>query len=170
MMVVTGAKGQGKTTFLRAYVARAAQSGRSIGGIASPAVFVADSRVGYDLIDLRSGKQQPLARVVASTTSTPTIGSFQFDNAAVAQGNVAIVAAVQSGADLVAIDEVGPLEFRGQGWAPALETALRECRLDQELIVVVRAALLDDLPRRFPSPLWDGCVRVSPPWPALPGE
>ena len=163
--LVTAGKGEGKTSFVRAYVARIAQSGRSIGGVASPAVFENDHRVGYDLINLSTGERQPLARLAGSTKSTLTVGVYRFDDAAVTAGNAAIVEAVRSGADVVAIDEVGPLEFRGQGWAPALETVLIGCRSAQELIMVIRPTLADELPTRFPSPLWAECVRVSPPWP-----
>jgi nucleoside-triphosphatase len=163
--VVTAGRGEGKTSFVRAYVTHVAGLGSRVGGIASLAVFEGDHRVGYDLINLSTGERQPLARLADLEEGSTTVGVYQFDVAAVTVGNASIVEAVRSGADVVAIDEVGPLEFRGQGWAPALETVLIECRYDQELILVVRPSLADELPNRFPSPLWAGSVRVSPPWP-----
>ena len=109
-----------------------------------------------------------LARVGSSADAASAVGIYRFDDDAVAAGNQAISAAVRDRLDLIAIDEVGPLEFRGQGWAPALEIALRECDPQQELVVVVRAALVDDLSKRFPSPAWTSASRMSPPGPASP--
>ena len=131
------------------------------------AVFKGDQRIGYDLLDLRQGVRRPLARVVAPANEPPTVGMYRFDEEAVAAGNAAILAAVRDGLDVVAIDEVGPLEFRGGGWAPGLKVALGECSAAQELIVVVRPSLVDKLPGVFPSRAWETAERVSPPWPAL---
>ena len=167
LCIISAGRGQGKTTFLRAYASRAAVEGRSVGGIASVAVFKGDQRVGYDLIDLWRNHQRPLARVVTQEDEQPTVGMYRFDEPAVTAGNAAIVAAVREGLDVVAVDEIGPLEFRGEGcgWAPALQTALAECKPNQELIVVVRASLAAELAARFPSPHWAEARRISPPWP-----
>lgn len=166
LVIVCGDKGEGKTSYVCRYAAHATDYGRSVGGIASPAVFSGDKRIGYDLVDLHGGTRWSLARAV-SEAEAPTVGIYRFDEAAVAAGNSAITSAVRDGLDVIAVDEVGPLEFRGAGWAPALGAALRDCRSDQELIVVVRAALLGELPNRFPSPLWEEARRVSPPWPSV---
>ena len=166
--ILSAGKGEGKTTFLCGYVAEAADRGQSVGGIASPAVFETGRRLGYDLLDLRRGTRRPLARVTTVPGALPTAescGLYEFDAEAVKQGNTAILAAVRERFDVIAIDEVGPLEFRGGGWAPALETALKECDSRQELVITVRPSLLDELSDRFPSSLWADAVRVSPPWP-----
>ena len=162
LTIVSGTRGQGKTTLVRQYAADVAAAGRSVGGVVSPAIFEHGERVGYDLLDLRSGSQGPLARVVTLPSETPTIGTFRFDEAALAAGNAAIVSAVQDGLDVIAIDELGPLELEGKGWALALAFALHACRAEQELVVAVRASLADRLPVRFPSPLWEHAQRLSP--------
>ncbi|HUU85878.1 MAG TPA: nucleoside-triphosphatase [Phycisphaerae bacterium] len=164
--ILSAGRGEGKTTFLCQYLDRLVERGRSVGGIVSLAVFEDGQRIGYDLLDLRSGRRRALARIAKAPVSPPTVGVYQFIEAAINEGNTAVIAAVRDDLDVVAIDEVGPLEFRGQGWAPALETALQECRAEQELIIVVRPALVAELPKRFPSPLWAGARRTSPPWPA----
>lgn len=165
--VVCAARGEGKTSFLCEYAARAGRRGRSVGGIAAPAVFEGGRRIGYDLIDLRGGGRRLLARVVTSPEATPNVGVYEFDDTATNEGNAAIISAVRDGLDLIAVDEVGPLEFRGEGWAAALQVVLEECLARQEVIVVVRLSLVDELPRRFPSPLWAKASRISPPWPSL---
>ena len=163
LIVVCGSRGQGKTTWLREYMADMAQGGRTIGGLAAPAVFIDGRRIGYDVVDFRHGTRRPLAREVTAVHETPTIGAYRFDEAALAEGNAAIIAAVQDGLDIIAIDEVGPLELEGGGWAPALTFALRTCTPRQELVIAVRTSLADRLPARFPSSLWPDAKRVFPP-------
>jgi nucleoside-triphosphatase THEP1 len=161
--------GMGKTTFLCDQVARLTARGRSVGGVVSPAVFEQGRRVGYDLLDLRSGTRRLLARAVGRDSATATVGAYRFNDDAIAAGNAAIIAAVQAGLDLVAVDEVGPLELRGGGWTAALEFALQNCRPDQQLILTVRPTLADRLPARFPASAWDTHTRLAPPWPAVLG-
>ena len=163
--ILSAGKHQGKTTFLRAYLAQKAHQGRAIGGIVSPAVFENDQCVGYDLIDVRSGTRRPLARLFAFDQSCLAVGKYWLEVNAIKAGNAAIVSAVRERLDITAIDEVGPLEFRGQGWALALERALQEYAAERELVVVVRPSLVDKLPDRFPSPMWETASLVSPPWP-----
>ena len=167
IVLVSAPRGAGKTSFIRDYVAQQADRGQSVGGIASPVVFENEQRIGYDLIDLRHGNRRLLARVATFDQVAPTVGVFQFDDAAVTEGNAAICSAVRDGLEVIAIDEVGPLEFRGRGWAPALEFALRECGPKQELIIVARPSLTEGLPARFASPTWANARHVSPPWPSL---
>lgn len=161
--LITAGRGEGKTTFLQQYAARALANGRSVGGIASLAVLANERRIGYDLIDLRSGKHCALARVVAQRETSATVGMYRFENAALAEGNAAVISAVRGGSDLIAIDEVGPLELRGGGWAPGLRVALAECSQTQELVVVVRRSLVAELPRHFPSERWASARRLTPP-------
>ncbi|MFH1111289.1 MAG: nucleoside-triphosphatase [Planctomycetota bacterium] len=165
LKLLTAGRGEGKTTFLREYAVCAAGRGLSVGGVAAPAVFEKGERVGYDLIDLRRGSRRPLARIVSSPGAKRTAGMYWFDEAAEADGNAAIISAIQDRLDVVAIDEVGPREFLGGGLVQALSFALRELSPEQELILVVRPSLVDELPHRFPSPRWETVNRISPPWP-----
>ena len=80
-----------------------------------------------------------------SPDQAPTVGQYRFNDITVAEGNRAIIAAIRDRLDIVAIDEVGPLEFRGGGWAPALEVALAEATESQEVILVVRPSLIRNL-------------------------
>lgn len=165
--IVTAGRGEGKTSFVRAYAARMTEQGRSVGGVACPAIFHGDVRIGYDLIDLRDATQRPLARVLDQPGTGPVAGRYRFDEAAIAEGNAAIMSAASDGVEVVTVDEVGPLEFRGQGWAFALERALQAGKGTEQMLVVTRPSLVDQLPIRFPSPLWNEARRVCPPWPYL---
>lgn len=166
VILLCATSGSGKTSFLCDQAARWIAAGRTVGGVASPVVFEHGRRVGYDLLDFRSGSRRPLARIAGEHAAGPTVGVYHFDEAALVAGRTAIVEAARDGLNVIAIDEVGPLEFRGEGWAPALESALRAGHPGQRLIITVRPRLADELSASFPSPLWDTVTRICPPWPA----
>jgi len=167
LTVLSAASGEGKTTFLREQLARLADAGRSVGGILSPAVFEDGRRVGYDVVDLQEQSRLTLARQTGLPPTAPAIGRYRFDTEAIKAGNATIIAAVRQRCDLVAIDEIGPLEFGGGGWAPGLDFALRECGADQELIICVRPGLVAELPSRFVTSTWETARHLTQPWPAL---
>ena len=106
-LLITGSRGEGKTTFVRACIAQLSREGRSVGGILSPAVFDNEQRIGYDLIDLCCGARRELARVSRTRETGPTVGMFQLDEAAIEEGIAAIVSAVRDGLDVIAIDDSG---------------------------------------------------------------
>ena len=60
----------------------------------------------------------------------------------------AIKRAVERRCDLVVIDEVGPLELRGNGLMPAVELALAS---PVNVLIVVRSSLKGALQRHFPE-------------------
>jgi nucleoside-triphosphatase THEP1 len=163
LTLLCAASGMGKTTFLRDQVSRLAAQGRTVGGVVSPAVFEQGRRVGYDLLDLRSDDRRPLARVDGADALS--VGRYRFVEAALRAGNDAIVQAAGDGLDIIVIDEVGPLEMRGEGWTPAIEFVLQARHPGQQLIMTVRPTLADKLPARFPASAWAAETRVVPPWP-----
>ena len=134
LKVFSAGKGEGKTSFLLKYIRRMAMDKRSVGGIASPALFEGEKRIGYELVDLRQGTRRLLAQVRPPGDGDRNPGTYKFESEAVEAGNTAIISSVRDKLDVIAIDEVGPLEFRGEGWAASLEFALQECNLEQELI------------------------------------
>lgn len=160
LTVISGPRGSGKTTRLLQYVRDAAEKGRRVGGVAAPALGDTRPAPGYDLLDLRSGRRRPLARMSESSEVVPTIGLYLFDAAALAEGQALIIAAVEDGLDLIAIDEVGPLEWQGRGWAAALTYALAHGTSRQELVLAVRESHREGLPQRFPSPWWPAAFQI----------
>lgn len=163
IIILCGSPGAGKTTHLQRLIADAAAGGRSVGGVFSPAVFEGIRRVGYDLVDLWTGSRRPLARLRSGKDVPATVGEYVFDEAAIREGNAALAAAMRGRVEVLAIDEVGPLEFRGGGWAPALECALRESSPAGEMILTIRPSLADELPERFPSLAWRSARRIELP-------
>lgn len=64
------------------------------------------------------------------------------------------------GADVIVVDEVGPLELAGGGWAAALDALVN--RFDGPMLLVARLALVDAVKTRWGSP-------STPVW-TVPGD
>lgn len=120
-VLVTGRPGVGKTTLVTRVVDKVRGHGFRVSGIISREERVGGSRTGFVLIDLASGEQAYLARV---GTGGPRVGKYVvlIDNLE-RLGVRAIVDAVAS-ADLVVIDEIGPMELLSQAFKKAVAQAL----------------------------------------------
>ena len=144
LFVITGARGAGKTAFCARIVEAAREAGWKAAGILSHPVFEGDTRTAIEAEDLRTGARRTLARRVAADEATlPTPGTkhWSFDPAAIDWANSVLEAAPP--ADLLIVDELGPLEFeRNAGWQKGL--AAVDSRQYAIALVVVRAELLGE--------------------------
>jgi nucleoside-triphosphatase THEP1 len=134
-VLLAGPVFSGKSRFVEALAGSLAASGRAVGGFVQRGVFDAGGRkVGYDLVGLSSGS----CRRIANRREDGA--GWRFEDGAFADA----LGEVRAGAELVVIDEVGPIELAGRGHAAAVDRALSIC---PAVLVVVREALLDEVTR-----------------------
>jgi len=149
-LLVTGARGSGKSRWCAALVASARTRGLRVAGVASPAVIEGGRKVGIDLVDLSGGERRRLAEVRRDDEPGTATQRWRFDEAALAWGNGSLRAAVGEPVDLLVVDELGPLEFgRGVGLTDGL--AAVDAGRFAVACVVVRPALIDEALRRWPD-------------------
>ncbi len=147
-VLLTGPREVGKTTLCLRTVTLAKNAGYSCAGLLTQREDD-DRRV---VVDVRTGDRRPL------TASGPTgvpVGRYLFDPDALAWGTD--ILARSTPCDLLVIDELGPLEMGGGGWAVGMDV-LREGRFLLAL-VVVRPELVTEVLERFPD-AW--VVEVTP--------
>ncbi len=122
-IVITGRPGSGKTTLFNRLVETARSRGLSVGGFICPEVRRSGSRVGFRIVDIWSGAEAWLARVDGCYEG-PRIGKYHVcRDEALSVGLPALERAVEE-ADLVAIDEIGPMELRLRELRAAMVKAL----------------------------------------------
>jgi len=144
MIILTGPIHCGKTTLLESLVASLRSKGLKPAGFLARGLWSEDRRSGFDLIDLGQGTITPLARRRAQAEG-PT--PFQFFEPGLQAGARALAPEICAGADLVIVDEVGPLELAGQGWAPFLDPFLQ---LEGPVhLWVVRSGLVESVCRKW---------------------
>jgi len=119
---LTGRPGIGKTTVLLKIVKIIEEEGLKVGGIISREVRKGGSRIGFKLIDLNSGREGWLAHV--KQPEGPRVGKYRVcmeDLESI--GVEAILNAVEE-ADIIVIDEVGPMEMFSERFKKAVAKAL----------------------------------------------
>jgi len=132
-ILLVGPVFSGKSRFVEELAGSLAASGRVVAGFVQRGIFDVEGRkVGYDLVGLSSGSCR---RIANRREGGP---GWRFEDGAFADA----LGEVRAGADLVVIDEVGPLELAGRGHAVAVDRALSSC---PAVLVVVREALMEEV-------------------------
>lgn len=143
-VLVVGGRSAGKTAYARTLLDRARRAGLRVAGFYSEAEHEGRTKARYHLCDAADPTRRSL---LASTRpigpGDQRVGRFHLSAAAIAAANAGLVASL--GADLVCIDEVGPLELEGGGFAPALRH-LRE-RYRGILVLTARPSVVEPLTR-----------------------
>jgi nucleoside-triphosphatase len=140
IFLLTGAPGIGKTTALSEVVDTLKTRGTSVGGMMSCELREGGVRVGFEVVDLTSGKRGWLAHV--SQKTGPQVGRYHVNLADLeAVGVKAIEDAIQNSA-ILAIDEIGPMELFSRKFRQAVKDAVESPKV---VIAIVHAKARDPL-------------------------
>lgn len=127
-VALTGEPGIGKTTICREVADRYPGT---VGGMLCGEVRQDEERVGFRVEDLSTGEQGWLAK---KGESGPSVGSYAVRIDDLERVGVAAVKDALDTADLVVIDEVGPMEFASKLFVDTVKHALDS---DADLLLVV---------------------------------
>ncbi len=135
----TGPKHHGKTTAATELVRRARSEGHAVAGLLAPSLWEGGRLAGFDGIDVATGERRPLARCAA--VGEERVGAFTFSEGGLAFGRAALAPEATGKADLVVVDEFGPLELRGAGWRPEVDRLAASAA--GLVLLVVRSSLAE---------------------------
>jgi nucleoside-triphosphatase THEP1 len=155
VFILSGEQGTGKTTLLAALIKEMRKEGIVVGGIRAPVVYVQGKRVGYDIEDIPTDTITPLCRV-AEEPSSHDAGRFRFLPDGLSAGRRALLRDPEHTPEVLIVDEVGPLELDGKGWADQLETVLHS--FAGAIILVVRSGMVAEVLDRWqihPAAIWN---------------
>lgn len=113
---ISGMPGVGKTT-LALKVAELAAKKLHVCGFVTQEVRERGVRIGFDVVDIASGRRTPLARV---GTGEPSVGKYVVFLGACST----ISEALRGTCDLLIVDEIGTMEFKCPGFSSELERAV----------------------------------------------
>jgi nucleoside-triphosphatase THEP1 len=158
LIIVTGARGAGKTTLIGELILAFQQQGVKLSGLTSPAVFEGDQKTGITAVNLATGETKRLA-VYDPKPEDPSAEhrplNWSFDPVVITWGNQVFSCAIPT--DVLVVDEIGPLELnRKQGWSAALPAL--DSRQYDLAILVMRPELLEKSLQRWP---WGEVIEVS---------
>ncbi|MCW5940635.1 MAG: DUF2478 domain-containing protein [Fimbriimonadaceae bacterium] len=146
VVVVTGERGSGKTTLLARLAKDSRDKGEPLSGILSPGRWEGGTRTGYEVESVSTGVRETLA-VSGAEGGVVRQGPFAFMERGFALGRSALREAFEAGAKVVIVDEVGPLELRGEGWVAELDRLLGLG--GATVVLAVRPSLVDEVSRRW---------------------
>ena len=136
VVVVTGPSDSGKTEVVTSVAGQLQSVGVDVVGFVQPGELLEGKKVGFRLRDLASGQEAPLASL--SERDDGDFGTrFQFSDEGFRLGREALSRTAPE--SVVIIDELGPIELRGQGHMPAVRKALAVADLGGAMIVVRRS-------------------------------
>ena len=116
-----------------------------VAGILSPGDFDHGRRSRFDLLILDAGERLPLAERGGNGPSDSGRGS-RFLPETIIAGRAALARERINRAGAVFIDEVEPLELRGEGWVPALDAVTAT---GKPMVWEVRSGLVEEVRRRW---------------------
>jgi molybdopterin-guanine dinucleotide biosynthesis protein A/nucleoside-triphosphatase THEP1 len=144
LVLWTGEKHSGKTTRAAKLVEIARGEGFNVAGLLAPSLYRDGELLGFDAIDLQNETRAPLAK---RNTDTGKTIRFTFLPEGLKLGNAALSTTAAKSADLVIVDEFGPLELDGRGWRENVDSLLASS--SALILLVVRQELADAVRRVY---------------------
>jgi len=119
---LTGEPGCGKTTAVKNTVQLLTKRGIRVGGIVSGEIREQGVRVGFSLEDILTHATGALAHV--NQKAGPRIGKYRVNLNDIATVGVAAIERAISEADVIVIDELGPMELNSKAFIKAVQDAI----------------------------------------------
>lgn len=146
VIILTGQIQEGKTSYLIRMVEGLKQNKFRPHGFIARGIHEGDDRIGYDLENISNGKSRALIRK-AFSPGWYRHGKYYFDPEGEMFGKGILENINSEDTDLVIIDEVGPVELKGRGWANEIEKMVTQKEFLQ--LWVVRKHLLKRVLRQW---------------------
>ncbi len=145
-IILTGKQNTGKTTRLLHLYEEMKKNKASITGFAAPGVWHNEVKTGFNLRDLSSGRDLPLASIFQQEGYIP-FGHFFFNPKAIQAGNTILKQTFNLNGGVVFVDEIGKFELEGSLWHDAYLQLTK--RRNLTVLTVVRESLVTKIIEKF---------------------
>ena len=146
VVVITGKRQGGKTTFVHSVVKKLQNKGYAVSGFLAKGKFKDNKRSEFYISDIQSNESILICNT-EGTDDQKRIGRFYFNEEGLNFGKNILKPEKLGKADFVVIDEIGPFELKGKGWTESVEQLLEYD--NYKMIWVVREKLVYHILRRF---------------------
>jgi nucleoside-triphosphatase THEP1 len=142
LFILSGPIDSGKTSALTQLVTQIKNSEETVAGVLSPKLYHNGKFSGYDLALIRQETEVPLARLQPGP-GTFALGRFHFSRSAFRELSAELNPPPPS---VFILDEIGPLELSGGGFASALPSVLM---LPTTVLLTIREQCLTAVIEQF---------------------
>jgi nucleoside-triphosphatase len=140
LLFVTGRPGIGKTTVMLKVAEGLKAKGYRVGGMISKEVRLEGKRVGFEITNLGTGVKGWLAH--AEQRAGPQLGKYRVNLSDLDSIGAQAVLEASRNADVVVIDEIGPMELFSNAFRKAVNEALNSSKL---VLAVIHHSVRDPL-------------------------
>ncbi|MBX5327024.1 MAG: NTPase [Candidatus Bathyarchaeia archaeon] len=144
VILITGRPGIGKTTVVMKIVEELRAKGCKVGGMTSGEKREDGARVGFQIQDITTGKQGWLAHI--RQPNGPKIGKYRVNINDLENIGAKAVENATENADIVVVDEIGPMELCSQAFRRAI---LRVVDGEKPVIATVHFKATDQLVKKI---------------------
>ncbi|HBE40606.1 MAG TPA: hypothetical protein DDW27_05275 [Bacteroidales bacterium] len=149
IFIISGAMGEGKTTFTRNLAKFLKEHNIQAEGLLSERIMDGSKTTGYDILDIMSGNKKVFLRENEKCGDN-TIGKFYICNEGLETGRKILNSFILKKTGIVIIDEVGQLEIRGGGWYDCLNELLDKSQ--NHILITVRDKYVDEVKQKWNIP------------------
>ncbi len=140
LTVITGESGTGKSRWLASLVTCLNSAGNNVDGIISEKHRISDSDWHHNLLRIETGEKWQL-NTMSNFDTHIHVGKFFFYPDVIEWGCNQLIESID--ANYLIIDEIGILEFNGEGFLPALK--IIDDNFQGHLIITIRRQLMNQL-------------------------
>jgi len=146
IFIITGMQGSGKTTLIREVVQTLRKNGVRTGGIVAEGKWINSKRDSFDLVDLQTDERMVFCQRTL-VDGWEKLRSFYINPDGKQFGGAALDIDHLKNAHLIVIDEIGPFELQGKGWAHPFEGIVNS--LNIPLLISVREGLVEEVANKW---------------------
>jgi nucleoside-triphosphatase len=140
VLLLTGAPGVGKTSVIVKTLESLKAEGIDVGGMISIEARESNVRVGFEIIDLTTGKHGWLSHV--NYESGPQVGKYRVNIKDLENIGANSILDATEKCSVIVVDEIGPMELFSQKFKQAVKQAIESGRL---VLAVMHAKAKDQL-------------------------
>lgn len=144
IIIITGSRGSGKSTLANEFITLLKMKGIKIGGVITKSDIAEryEKKLFYTVVDILSNQEKKLITSEKPVDNSIQIGRFYMNQDVLLWANKKIAAAAKS-CNAVLIDELGPAELQGLGYAGIAKELIN--RYKGLIIFVVRIEIVEQM-------------------------
>ncbi len=143
---ITGKPRIGKSTIIKNVIQQLKADGVTVGGMLTSDIHERGRRVGFSIEDIGTTGRTGILAHVQLHERGPTVGKYTVNLIDLDAIGAHSITTALAQAELIIIDEIGPMELKSKKFIDAVENALDS---DKQLIVSVHQRSVHELVRRI---------------------